>query len=124
VLYSASSETDSDDEDVRTSLVRGDCRPSRHSRRGGVSSNLEEGTVQNLVQLFMMLVHVKNPILEVETLRSYVRQIKEDGPSWDGKSCLVFLACALGAVARPFKFSPRDELNNTVDFLTDFQSEL
>src|ERR1700721_4603871 len=86
---SASSEIDSDDEDVCTSLVRGDCRSSRHSRRGGVSSNLEEGTVQNLVQLFLMHVHVKNPILEVETLRSYARQIDEDGPSWDGKSCLV-----------------------------------
>jgi hypothetical protein len=42
-----------------------------------------------LVQRFLDLVHIKNPILDPDTLWSYVRHVTEDGFQWDPPSCLV-----------------------------------
>jgi hypothetical protein len=48
-----------------------------------------EDEVNELVEKFLSHVHIKNPILDVKTLRNYARGVVEDGPGWDGGSCLV-----------------------------------
>ena len=49
----------------------------------------QEEAVVKLVERFLSLVHIKNPILDENTLRRYARRAAEDGLSWDGPSCLV-----------------------------------
>ncbi|KAH6879479.1 hypothetical protein B0T10DRAFT_520121 [Thelonectria olida] len=66
------------------------------------SIGIEEDGIIELVQRFLELVHIKNPILDVDIMWSYARDVVEDGPKWDSASCLVLLACALGSVATPF----------------------
>ncbi|KAF3396171.1 hypothetical protein F1880_006919 [Penicillium rolfsii] len=61
-----------------------------------------------LVNDFFRYVHLKNPILEVRTIREGARRLAEDGPQWDANSCLVLLACALGTIANPFDSEPFD----------------
>ena len=51
--------------------------------------SFKEDDVVNLVDRFLSLVHTKNPIVDVDVLRSYARKIAEEGLSWDGPSCLV-----------------------------------
>lgn len=48
-----------------------------------------EDDVMDLVQRFLDLVHIKNPVLEPETIWSYARRVVEDGLKWDSVSCLV-----------------------------------
>ena len=55
------------------------------------SANVEENVLR-LVDNFIANVHTKNPILDVGTLKRYARGVAEDGPGWDGKSCLVVSA--------------------------------
>ena len=51
--------------------------------------SFREDKVIELVEKFLSYVHIKNPILDVGTLKGYARRVVEDGPSWDGGSCLV-----------------------------------
>lgn len=60
-------------------------RQAFHMR--GVAIN--EDATTGLVQRFLDLVHIKNPILDPDTLWSYVRHVTEDGFQWDPPSCLV-----------------------------------
>ncbi|KAF7167036.1 hypothetical protein CNMCM5623_000510 [Aspergillus felis] len=55
-----------------------------------------------LIDNFLQNVHTKNPILDVESLVQHGRKCAAHGIGWDGLSCLVLLACALGALAKPF----------------------
>ncbi|KAJ4161008.1 hypothetical protein NW765_005858 [Fusarium oxysporum] len=48
----------------------------------------EEDFVQ-LSKRFLAYVHVKNPILDVKDYKKKVREAAENGPRWDGASCLV-----------------------------------
>ncbi|KAI9167955.1 hypothetical protein HJFPF1_04098 [Paramyrothecium foliicola] len=75
----------------------------RPEKRGLV---LDEDTVNDLVRRFLELVHIKNPILDIESLWASVEDILDSGLRWDQASCLVLLACALGSVATPF---PREQ---------------
>jgi hypothetical protein len=54
-----------------------------------VASSWHEGDIKSLVENFLLLVHTKNPILDVDTLKSYAMHVTEEGPGWDGRSCLV-----------------------------------
>ncbi|KAJ2966621.1 hypothetical protein NQ176_g10062 [Zarea fungicola] len=63
---------------------------------------LDEETIPHLVDKFLQNVHTKNPILDVEALVKHGRRCADHGIGWDGRSCLVLLACALGSVAKPF----------------------
>lgn len=63
---------------------------------------LDEETIPHLVDKFLQNVHTKNPILDVEALVKHGRRCADQGIGWDGRSCLVLLACALGSVAKPF----------------------
>lgn len=67
--------------------------------------------VPTLIDRFLQNVHTKNPILDVPSLVLWGRQIAQRGFTWDARSCLALLACALGSVSRPFN-----------DTLHDFQT--
>ncbi|KAI9038749.1 uncharacterized protein KD926_010484 [Aspergillus affinis] len=66
------------------------------------SLGIDEEEIIDLVQAFLELVHIKNPILDIGMLCSYARSVVEDGLKWDPASCLVLLSCALGRVATRF----------------------
>lgn len=48
-----------------------------------------EDDVPNLVEKFLVNVHVKNPIFDPEYLRDMAREVAEDGFGWKAPSCLV-----------------------------------
>ncbi|KAJ0425427.1 hypothetical protein BJY00DRAFT_308171 [Aspergillus carlsbadensis] len=66
------------------------------------SRGIREEDVPSLIEDFLENVHTKNPILDPNELRNICRRISEDGFQWDGPSCLILIACALGTVSRPF----------------------
>lgn len=55
----------------------------------GIGNIAVEENVIRLVDNFIAFVHTKNPILDILTLKKYARGVAEDGPGWDGKTCLV-----------------------------------
>ncbi|PYH96482.1 hypothetical protein BO71DRAFT_448645 [Aspergillus ellipticus CBS 707.79] len=66
---------------------------------------IQEEQIVPLSETFLSHVHLKNPILEVSGFTQYVRDAAENGLRWDGPSCLVLIACALGCLASPFQSS-------------------
>ncbi|KAL7267655.1 Zcf27p [Rhizina undulata] len=58
--------------------------------------------IPELVHRFFRNVHTKNPILDAAVLDGYVRYNIHHGFGWDGKTCLVLLISALGAISAPF----------------------
>lgn len=69
---------------------------------GGLMPANEE-QIPALVDKFLENVHTKNPVLDVEQLVKQARTIAGRGLGWDGWSCLVLLASALGTIAKPFE---------------------
>lgn len=69
---------------------------------------LEEEQIPSLIDRFLTNVYTKNPILDVESLVKQGRRCADHGVGWDGWSCLVLMACALGSVAKPFSDRNRD----------------
>lgn len=67
---------------------------------------LDEQRIPSLIDKFLENVHTKNPILDVETLVRKSRSYATRGLGWDGYSCLLLMACALGLVAKPFGSEP------------------
>ena len=65
----------------------------------------DEERIPALIDSFLQNVHIKNPLLDVETLVKHGRTCAERGVGWDGLSCLVLPACALGTIAKPFSES-------------------
>jgi hypothetical protein len=65
----------------------------------------DDERIPHLIDSFLQNVHTKNPILDVESLVKHGRKCAQHGVGWDGLSCLVLLACALGSVAKPFDMS-------------------
>ena len=63
--------------------------PQRLARMKFGRPNFREDEVNELVEKFISYVHIKNPILDIKTLKMYARRVVEDGPGWDGESCLV-----------------------------------
>lgn len=59
-------------------------------RRTRSGPNLaDQDAILALVRRFLSLVHVKNPILDPDTLLDYAHAVAEDGPQWDAPSCIV-----------------------------------
>ena len=54
-----------------------------------------EEDVPNLVETFLLNVHVKNPIFDPEYLRKMARTVVEDGFNWKASSCLVVRSISL-----------------------------
>ena len=55
---------------------------------GGVD-DLGYAAPMQLVDDFLAYVHIKNPVLDAQTLRAYARRVSEVGFEWNGPSCLV-----------------------------------
>ena len=68
---------------------------------GGLTSLADE-RIPSLIDNFLQNVYTKNPVLDVENLVRHGRKAAEHGLGWDGMSCLILIACALGCIARPF----------------------
>lgn len=64
---------------------------ARSSDARGVSAGrgVQEEDFIPLSKRFLAYVHVKNPILDVKDYKKKVREAVENGPQWDGASCLV-----------------------------------
>ncbi|KAF6805298.1 hypothetical protein CMUS01_14656 [Colletotrichum musicola] len=63
--------------------------------------------LSRLVDLFLANVHPTNPVVDVPALRQMLKQVAENGPDWSAATCLVALACALGAISqRPGQRTP------------------
>lgn len=60
-----------------------------------------------LIANFIEHVHIKNPILELASLKRMVQHACLEGVGWDPESCLVLLVWALGAISTPFLQPPR-----------------
>lgn len=95
VFESEMVESDSDEEGQSP----GGAPPLPRSKRAA----FDEDDVLRLVQRFLELVHIKNPVLDADTLWSYARRVAEDGLNWDPASCLVVSCRASieGASLRP-----------------------
>lgn len=51
--------------------------------------NLDFEVIDQLIGNFLENNHVKNPVLDVDSLRRDARDFAESGPRWDGQSCLI-----------------------------------
>ena len=71
---------------------------------GGLLPPNEE-RIPLLVDKFLVNVHTKNPVLDVQRLVRQSRLVAVKGLTWDGWSCLVLMASALGTIAKPFAAS-------------------
>jgi hypothetical protein len=56
---------------------------------GATLHNLNLDVLNALIANFLANNHIKNPVLDVQTLRIDVIEFAESGPRWDGKSCLL-----------------------------------
>lgn len=50
---------------------------------------VQEDDFTVLSKKFLAYVHVKNPVLDVPDFKKHVKYAVENGPQWDGPSCLV-----------------------------------
>ncbi|KAH8734252.1 hypothetical protein BGZ61DRAFT_341832 [Ilyonectria robusta] len=94
-VFMADMADDSDVEELNPAVK------TRRSNSRLKGSGIDEDQILDLVQRFLDLVHIKNPVLDPDTIWSYARRVVEDGLKWDSPSCLVLIACALGCVAQP-----------------------
>ncbi|TEA13911.1 Glucose transport transcription regulator RGT1 [Colletotrichum sidae] len=63
--------------------------------------------LSRLVDLFLANVHPMNPVVDASVLRQMLKHVAENGPDWSAATCLVALACALGAISqRPGQRTP------------------
>jgi hypothetical protein len=58
-------------------------------RTGSTLPNLDADVINHLIGNFLENNHVKNPVLDVKSLRMDAREFAESGPLWDGRSCLI-----------------------------------
>ncbi|RDL36805.1 uncharacterized protein BP5553_06157 [Venustampulla echinocandica] len=61
--------------------------------------NLRPGTLDHLVDNFLANNNIKNPVLDSDTLRTYVQEFNMSRPQWDGKTCLILLVCAISVIS-------------------------
>lgn len=51
--------------------------------------------MRNLCRKYVQLVHRRNPVVDVEELERYAREVTVQGLGWDGPSCQVVRSTAL-----------------------------
>ncbi|KAI8672282.1 Zn(2)-C6 fungal-type domain-containing protein [Fusarium sp. Ph1] len=68
-------------------------------RTGSLGRGVQEDDFIPLSKKFLAYVHVKNPILDVADYKAQVRDAAENGPRWDGPSCLV--VCPPDTLSKP-----------------------
>ncbi|KAH8586028.1 vegetative cell wall protein gp1 [Bisporella sp. PMI_857] len=57
-----------------------------------------EDDIPLLSRKFLDVIHIRNPLLDTAEFSQYVREISGHGLGWDGRTCLVLLACALASI--------------------------
>ncbi|KAI0376031.1 hypothetical protein F5Y04DRAFT_274053 [Hypomontagnella monticulosa] len=77
---------------------------------------LDQDSIWPLCQRFLILIHIKNPVLDVSEFKRYARGAAEYGPGWDGPGCLVLLACALACLTNPYNPT---QVQNTIESGSD-----
>ncbi|KAF4342399.1 vegetative cell wall gp1 [Fusarium beomiforme] len=60
-----------------------------NTRVSSLGKGVREEDFLPLSKLFLTYAHVKNPILDVKDYKNKVKEVAENGPGWDGTSCLV-----------------------------------
>ncbi|KAJ5793485.1 hypothetical protein N7457_000084 [Penicillium paradoxum] len=83
-------------------------------RQVGIGSFVDE--IPRLCRKYFMLCHRRNPILDLENLDRYAKEVTVQGLGWDGPSCQVLLACALASCTSS-KFIPLDAIPANLDGL-------
>lgn len=86
---------------------------TRSSNGAPMSISTERVDIERLVDQFFSRVHVKNPILDRQTVKQYCQEYYEHGPLFNLRVCLVLLICALGSVAPDFQ--PSGPLNEDLE---------
>jgi hypothetical protein len=61
---------------------------SLHSTQFG-NRGIQENDFGALTNRFLALVHIKNPVLDLDEYREWVKIAVDQGPGWDGPTCLV-----------------------------------
>lgn len=51
--------------------------------------SLDDDELCGLIDTYVQLIHVRQPVLDERTLSRWARSVAELGPQWDAKSCLV-----------------------------------
>ncbi|OAL54655.1 hypothetical protein IQ07DRAFT_531020 [Pyrenochaeta sp. DS3sAY3a] len=80
------------------------CGVARQNSSSG--PGVREEDVPQLIETFLLNVHVKNPIFDPEYLRKMAKAVVEDGFDWKASSCLVLIVCALAAISSSFARHP------------------
>ncbi|KAL5421145.1 hypothetical protein PMIN06_007295 [Paraphaeosphaeria minitans] len=77
--------------------------------------DIREEDVPQLVEAFLLNVHVKNPIFDPNYLRSMANAVVDRGFDWDASTCLVLTVCALAAISSTFACHPIRGINTSSD---------
>jgi Fungal Zn(2)-Cys(6) binuclear cluster domain len=64
-------------------------RPNNLGQSSSALPDLSPDTINRLVQNFLNNNHIKNPVLDVQSLWADAREFAESGPQWDARSCLL-----------------------------------
>lgn len=57
--------------------------------KSGIGRGVREEDIPQLVELFLLNVHTKNPIFDPEYLSNMAKSVLEHGFDWEARSCLV-----------------------------------
>ncbi|KAJ6018681.1 hypothetical protein N7522_000748 [Penicillium canescens] len=82
-------------------------------RQVGIGHFVDE--IPRLCKKYFMICHRRNPIVDLDMLERYAKEVTVQGLGWDGPSCQVLLACAL-ASSTSSKFVPLADEDITIDF--------
>ncbi|KAJ5220201.1 hypothetical protein N7468_009405 [Penicillium chermesinum] len=63
--------------------------------------SLSVANLQHMCEKYVMVPHRFHPVIDMDELRLYAHEVTVQGLGWDGKSCLVLLACALACCSSP-----------------------
>ncbi|CAG8888622.1 unnamed protein product [Penicillium egyptiacum] len=81
-------------------------RSMQAPRQVGIGSFVDE--IPRLCRKYFLLCHRRNPIVDLDSLDRYAKEVTVQGLGWDGPSCQVLLACALASCTSS-KFVPLAE---------------
>ncbi|OQD61240.1 hypothetical protein PENPOL_c018G03621 [Penicillium polonicum] len=81
-------------------------RSMQAPRQVGIGSFVDE--IPRLCRKYFLLCHRRNPIVDLDSLDRYAKEVTVQGLGWDGPSCQVLLACALASCTSS-KFVPLSE---------------
>ncbi|KAK9343151.1 hypothetical protein V1522DRAFT_414139 [Lipomyces starkeyi] len=85
---------------IDSSLSQADAECSGTDDGGDIPTN----DLWNLIDHFLVNVHIKNPILDVQSLFVLARDVAKNGFRFDSSSCLLLHVCALGAVSTTYMY--------------------